>query len=227
MGVELGVAVSMNVQASTPIRPHYLLELASIALRDEDGELLASPPDWVQESLHATPFVVVRRGTSANGTIPVGVRGSSRERRFAAFISGDTTRRVVTPSDLMDEFQRVPPTGTTVNGAFESLAILAEQWRGMNLIWGPGGSAGFELATGAFGFSNYGDLDIVIYADEKVAIDELSALHLDLPAFDTKIDIQIETPHCGFSLAEYLRDYPREILLKTPYGPVLGTDPWR
>src|SRR5438046_337887 len=100
----------MNVLAPTVTKPHYLLELESISLRSTDGDLLESTPAWVQKSLLETPFVVVRRATSADGMIPVGVRGSGREQRFAAFISSDTVKRIITPYDLLDKYRQALST---------------------------------------------------------------------------------------------------------------------
>ncbi len=217
MAVKLGVGI---------LRPHYLLELNSLSLRSENGDLLVCPPDWVEHALHLTPFVVVRRAIAANEMIPVGVRGSSREQRLAAFVHGDCINRVVTPFDLLDQYRQSPPAISTASGAFRSLASLAERWRDTKHLWGPGGSVGFELATNVSSLSVCSDLDVVIYADVRVSIDELIKLGMDLPAIDTKLDIQIEAPHCGFLLSEYIRGYPREVLLKTPYGPVLSPDPW-
>jgi phosphoribosyl-dephospho-CoA transferase len=92
--------------------------------------------------------------------------------------------------------------------------------------WGPGGSIGFELATGSHVVKPESDLDIVIYAENRMMTDEakfLCACAMNLPA---TVDIRVETPVCGFSLREFASESPAAFLMRTPNGTILGTDPW-
>jgi phosphoribosyl-dephospho-CoA transferase len=94
------------------------------------------------------------------------------------------------------------------------------------LPWGPGGSIGFELATGCHVASPASDLDVVIDSQTRLTVDAARALleaAKDLPA---SADIRVETPVCGFSLVEYADRCPAPILLRVPSGAVLGIDPW-
>jgi serine/threonine protein kinase len=45
----------------------------------------------------------------------------------------------------------------------------------------------------------------------------------DLPV---TVDIRVETPACGFSLAEYVEPSAESMLLRTCAGPILSEDPW-
>jgi len=92
--------------------------------------------------------------------------------------------------------------------------------------WGPGGSIGFELATGSHVVKPESDLDIVIYAERRMTADEaksLCARAMDLPA---TVDIRMETPVLGFSLREFASQSPAAILLRAPSGVILGRNPW-
>jgi phosphoribosyl-dephospho-CoA transferase len=207
------------------LRPHFLLELNNISLHSMDCDHQLEIPDWVQESLRRAPFVVVRRGLAVDGMVPVGVRGASRDQRFATFISKDSIAQTITPVELMNSFRQAPPN-TDAHRALLTLAEIETEWHGMSLHWGPGGSVGFELATQMPTITATSDLDIVVYADERIAIEDLSAAYKALPCVDINIDIQIETSNCGFALKEYLKYYPDGILVKTPCAPVLCAHPW-
>jgi phosphoribosyl-dephospho-CoA transferase len=100
---------------------------------------------------------------------------------------------------------------------------LATAW---DLPWGPGGSVGFELATGRHAAKPESDLDTVLYSERRMTAEEAKSLchrAMDLPAV---VDIRVETPVCGFSLIEYARAESAPILLRTPSGHLLGDDPW-
>ena len=90
---------------------------------------------------------------------------------------------------------------------------------------GPGGSVGFELATGQHVVTPQSDLDVVIYAHRRMAVTGPGSprLRAGLPA---PVDIRVETPICGFSLTEYASRAPAPILLRTASGELLGADPW-
>jgi phosphoribosyl-dephospho-CoA transferase len=106
------------------------------------------------------------------------------------------------------------------------LRLLESRWIDFDLPWGPGGSVGFELATGSFVAKLESDLDIVIYAETSMIADEARSLcdsAMNLPAV---VDIHVETPICGFSLREYSSQSPAPILLRASCGIMLGSDPW-
>jgi phosphoribosyl-dephospho-CoA transferase len=200
------------------MRIHDLLEIDVQAFVEKN----AAVPDWVVESLTAAPFVVVRRACVARGSIPVGVRGGARSQRWAGTCAPGWIRSVVTPIELKS---RIIPTTLP---AFRSLTLLAasEAWSSFPQAWGPGGSVGFELATGHPTVSPQSDLDLVIYADDRLSVEEAQRLHVSTRNLPSAVDVRVETPVCGFSLTEYTTQAPSSILLRTPAGVMLGADPW-
>ncbi len=60
----------------------------------------AGAPAWVLESIAAGQPVVVRRSLTAPGQIAVGVRGRSREQRYATSMAIAAISRRVRPEDL-------------------------------------------------------------------------------------------------------------------------------
>ena len=92
--------------------------------------------------------------------------------------------------------------------------------------WGPGGSVGFELATGNLVANEQSDLDIVIYADKRMTVNHAKSLCAHTMELSAVVDIRVETLVAGFSLREYARTGLTGILLRTPDGHAFGNDPW-
>jgi phosphoribosyl-dephospho-CoA transferase len=202
------------------VRTHDLLEIDP----ERFLSLHASVPEWAAEVLQRVPFLVVRRGLVSGQAIPVGVRGTERNQRWAAECSPALVKSITTPPQLLK--RSVPMFRADSVPAFGSLLLLKDRWTDFDRPWGPGGSIGFELATGSRVAKPESDLDIVIYADEHITTDEaksLCALASGLPA---AVDIRVETRTCGFSLKEYASRGLAPILLRTPCGVKLASVSW-
>jgi phosphoribosyl-dephospho-CoA transferase len=181
-------------------------------------------PGWAQERLFAVPFVVVRRAVAAQQEIPIGVRGVQRNQRWSTSCDPKAVKRVLNPLRLLDRM--ILLRRTQVIPAFWALEELKERWGDLRHPWGPVGSIGFELATGISAATPESDLDIVIYADGRITVDEANAIcngTLDLPAV---VDIRVENLVCGFSLREFARQDSSGVLLRLKRGSALGKDPW-
>ena len=219
-----------------PARIHDLLEI------DAERFLQAHPsvPAWVAESLRQTPFVVVRRGPISDREILIGVRGARRNERWAGGCHPSLVKQVLTPQRLLRRAAAaamspaaVAPAVTpedlsraAANPALRTLSLLSERWTALDIVWGPGGSVAFELATGRHVVTPQSDLDVVIYAHERMAVSEARLLRASTQGLPAPIDIRVETPTCGFSLVEYASRAPAPILLRTASGALLGADPW-
>jgi phosphoribosyl-dephospho-CoA transferase len=208
-------------------RIHDLLEIDA----ERFLEAHSSAQGWVAESLRRAPFVVVRRGPSPAGEgIAIGVRGAQRNERWAGACRPDLVRRILTPPMLLSRLVTAsrPASATRADAipAMRTLALLAERWKDLDSPWGPGGSVGFELATGHPVAKSQSDLDVVIYAESRMTQDEARALCESAQGLPAAVDIRVETPICGFSLTEYATRAPAPILLRVVSGTVLGTDPW-
>lgn len=179
-------------------------------------------PSWVRQTLLECPWVVVRRARAASGLIAVGVRGSTRSERWAAFCEKSLATKIVRPEDLRDrtanDVRRTP--------ARRALQEMQKRWMDLTLPWGPAGSVGFELASGRTVTTEASDLDLVIQAPERIDLNEARSLLDRTLGLAAKIDVRVETPVCGFSLEEYVSSSSR-ILLRYPDDVRLGEDPWR
>jgi phosphoribosyl-dephospho-CoA transferase len=200
-------------------RVHDLLQLDADSLQ----RAFTNPPDWVRQVLVSCPWVVVRRAQAPTGHIAVGFRGSSRSERWGWFVGVELISRVVSPTELLATARssslslRTPP--------FKALQRLIEGWHDLELPWGPTGSVGFELATGRLTTTRVSDLDIAIRADVRISVEQARRLCERASGFETKIDIRVETPDCGFSLEEYARS-TSPILLRYPDRLEFSNDPW-
>ena len=111
--------------------------------------------------------------------------------------------------------------------AIDALPLAATLLRELapQLAWGPTGSVGLELASGAPWATYSSDLDLMLRADYPVAKSLAQALHRAFAVVAVRLDLLIETPLGGVSLADWaLHDGPW--LLRTNQGPRLVNDPW-
>jgi phosphoribosyl-dephospho-CoA transferase len=204
----------------TDVSPHDLLRFESV------DDLSLSPPAWVYASLERACWVVARRSFPCEGMAPVGVRGTSRDQRFAAFLSREAILERVTPEELVGRLawikngrrKEIPPIG--------ALDLVDRMMSEFGLQWGPSGSVGFEIATGLPTATMNSDLDLVIRAPNKLSHDLCRRLCNRLAdELPVRTDVLIETGAGAIALAEYVRgDLP--ILFRSCTGPRLVYRPW-
>jgi phosphoribosyl-dephospho-CoA transferase len=159
--------------------------------------------------------------------MPVGVRGLTRSQRFAAFVAvAEIADRLspedLTVSDYVSEQRR--KDAVPALAALDRVAglLMRAGWR-----WGPGGSVGFEIATGVPTATSSSDLDLILRQEPRLEPGEAGDLLAALAeaAAPARIDVMLETPCGGVSLAD-LAARPAELLVRTPDGPRLSVDPW-
>ena len=202
-------------------RAHDLLRVARLAPSEDE-------PEWVRDALACAPWLVVRRARAASGFVAAGVRGSVRAQRFGAWVNTEDIELSLSPEDLLTV---EPLKERLALPALAALAALREAASPLHdYVWGPTGSTGFELATGAPTLTASSDLDILIrlpYRIEREAIDALAhAFAQAASRAGTRIDAQLETPSGGVALAELAAHKPR-VLARASSGAQLVTDPWR
>jgi phosphoribosyl-dephospho-CoA transferase len=182
-------------------------------------------PPWVEHSLREAPLVVVRRAKSFAEIIPVGVRGSLRNQRFAAFLAPVSIRRRITPEQLSATRGRLSHARIEEIAGLKVLAVIEEQLASFSLAYGPTGSIGFELASGLPTATSASDLDLLIRAPERLPIQLAQELVSIFSGRRCRVDAQLETPRGAVSLTEYASGQ-RPLLLRQGGGPILVDDPW-
>jgi phosphoribosyl-dephospho-CoA transferase len=210
----------MKVSEISAPQVHDLLQIDAHALTADS----VSQPQWVTEALICCPWVVVRRGQAPAGKISVGVRGAARSERWAGCCSKTLIKEIVRPAELL--VPRWTSAHLRRTPALQALQKVIERWQGLSLPWGPTGSVGFELATGRPVTTEGSDLDLVVHTTDRLAAHHARSLWDSVTSLQVKVDVRVETPHCGFSLEEYARASTARILLRYPKGLRLGDDPW-
>jgi phosphoribosyl-dephospho-CoA transferase len=168
--------------------------------------------------------VVVRRETTVAGQVPVGLRGKARSQRSKGYVPRAAVQRCVSPEMLAGALPN-GCAGTDVVAVLSALLAIAPLLNATGLAWGPTGGVGFFLATGLPVLRPDSDLDLVVRAPQPLASAQAMALAGVQRQSACRIDIQIDTGHGAFALAEWARDGGR-VMLKTNDGPRLCTNPW-
>ncbi|CAH2939020.1 MAG: Malonate decarboxylase holo-[acyl-carrier-protein] synthase (EC [uncultured Paraburkholderia sp.] len=183
-----------------------------------DGE-----PAWVRDAFERAPYAVVRRALVAEGIVAIGVRGTERSQRYGTWAASTEVAEVVSPEALV---RSAPPTGRAALPAFAALAARSIL---NTMVWGPTGSAGFELATRTAAVTQSSDLDLLIRIPKQLSRDCAADLlnHLQALACETgiRIDAQLETPAGSVALAEWASGKTR-VMARHASGPRLLADPW-
>ena len=200
---------------------HALLRIA----RPEALEGVAALPAWAEAALRRAPWVVVRRARSRDGLIPVGVRGPDRAERLAAWLCPGAALECLRPPELAARSAWRGSARRAQVPALGALEAVAALMRRHELIWGPCGSVGFELASGIATAGPQSDLDLMVEAAApplRTAAAELQAALAQLPV---RADVLLEGPHGAVALEEYAAGRA-PLLLRTADGPRSAHDPW-
>jgi phosphoribosyl-dephospho-CoA transferase len=153
----------------------------------------------------------------------VGVRGSQRHELCAGFTEFSEVSETRRPDQLR---LLLAEDSRRALQAFQTLSYLQSHLAGLDMSWGPGGSVGYELASGIPAVRADSDLDFILFAPRKLEITEAQDLWRMISSAPGKVDALVETPFCGFSLEEFVTTSARKILLRTSEGRILGSNPW-
>lgn len=182
-------------------------------------QLPADAPAWVRQVLATGQPVVVRRALVADGQVAIGVRGASRDQRFATTLELSRVLRRVSPEQLVE---RLPSGGLP---AFKALALLKPFLDELGLAWGVTGSVGYQLASGVEAAHVESDLDLLLRTPQPLSRQLAGELQQLMDEAPCRIDMQLETPSGGIALREWAGGSAR-ILLKCATGARLIEDPW-
>jgi phosphoribosyl-dephospho-CoA transferase len=210
------------------LRTHTLVRICGPQALRTDSNL----PTWARESISRAPWVVIRRAQIKGELVPVGVRGESRQQRFAALLSSGDALELVTPQALASRrsWAIAAAADPARYGAIPALAVLTRVERimcehGLEGLWGPGGSVGFELASARATVTSSSDLDLVVDVDRPELIAKNTrSLWAALAALPVRLDVLLETSQGALVLSEYVRargSARQSFVLRTPTGPRL------
>lgn len=197
--------------------PHDLVRLSP----GHGAAIAADAPSWVRASLARAPWAVVRNCHAADGKLPVGIRGTTRDQRWAASAERSAIVAILPPESIRHEASwAVFPDLAAVRALRAITASLDRDWT----RWGPTGGVGFSLATGWVTVTQASDLDLLLRCPVRPARASLNALASLFARQEARVDCQVETPAGIAHLDDLCQDGPS--LVRTPAGPKLSTDPW-
>lgn len=194
-------------------RPHDLLWGMT------PSQLPADAPAWARQVLASGQPVVVRRALVAADQIAVGIRGASRDQRFATIMSLSRVLRCLSPEQLIAQL----PAGELP--AFRALTVLKPVFEDLQRPWGVTGSVAFQLATGVAVVRAESDLDLLLRMPTELSRHEARELQQLLDDSPCRVDLQLETPAGAIALREWAMGSSR-VLLKCATGARLIENPW-
>lgn len=203
------------------LRAHDLLRLDP-----HDLEIPDNAPAWAARELtRHRPWVVVRRAVAAPGMAAVGVRGAARRERWAFSVPLSCVRDRTAPEALVGE-RRLGTVGRTRRTlpAYAALEAAAGLLDGCGLVWGPGGSVGYELASGLPAVTENSDLDLILRCPGPMPRADAGRIVRDLGSLPARVDARLDTGTGSIVLAEWAGG--GRVLLRRPEGPILTEDPW-
>ncbi|WP_316848860.1 malonate decarboxylase holo-ACP synthase [Pedobacter agri] len=198
------------------LRPHTLIRF------DKVEDLISDLPfpEWLSDALSGSMIGVIRRAVARPGLLPLGIRGSKRGERFAAWLPLESVQSYIKPSALSNPDHWNAKYQHELPATVWSLNKISPILNKAGFDWGPTGSTGFELATGKSSIKPTSDLDLVIEMPEIFDLKEASLLLYRLESFsESRVDIQLETPTGAVSLKEYVTS--ATVLVKTAIGPLI------
>jgi phosphoribosyl-dephospho-CoA transferase len=184
-------------------------------------------PTWASAALQRAPWAVMRRAVPRADSWPIGVRGSVRAQRSAAWLPKCAVKECITPQMLAAvQAWRGHPGALTVPAiaVLDQVAVIINA-HGFTGRWGPCGSVGFELASGVPSTTSRSDLDLMLTADEPIARGDAARLHAELSELPVRIDLLLETPIGAVVLAEYV-ERTDMLMLRSEQGPRLVRNLW-
>ena len=187
------------------------------------GDFTDAP--WVDKAVKRAPFVVVRRALLINDMVPIGIRGENRSQRLAGTVLYSNIIEVVTPEQLVEGKLWRVNKHISETQMLKALEAVDSIFKSYNIVWGPTGSVGFELASGVETVTDTSDLDIIARTPNFLSINIAKDITKKLLTMPTKIDVQLETSKGSIALAEYARG-DGNVLLRTINGPRLVKKPW-
>jgi phosphoribosyl-dephospho-CoA transferase len=180
-------------------------------------------PAWAELRSPDNRWVVVCRANAPDGLVAVGIRGINRHQRWGGFADLADIKQRLRPSQLSSCMAR--PARLALP-ALAALSWLERQLSRSELDWGPAGSVGFELATGSQVITATSDLDLALFAPTRFSRAIARDLWSLMSAAPAKVDVRVETPHCGFSLEEFAREGTEQVLVRLPAILQFAADPW-
>ncbi|EMN4127986.1 MULTISPECIES: malonate decarboxylase holo-ACP synthase [Providencia] len=199
------------------VNPHDFVWISS--LDDLPKELL---PEWVISQWNKQLPLVVRREATAQEKLSVGIRGIKPGQRFITQIDKSAITHIMNVESLVANSRELQRSMFIALPPVQVLLLLSQHnwpW-----AWAVTGSCAYTLVTDIQSMLADCDLDVLIRCPTRHKKEDFAEFAIKANTPLCRIDIHIETPKGGFSLAEWFKN--EQVTLHTPRGAVITADPW-
>ncbi|EKT55987.1 malonate decarboxylase holo-ACP synthase [Providencia sneebia] len=199
------------------VNPHDFVWVNSL-----DDLPIASLPEWVSSQWNSQLPLVVRRESAADGKLVVGIRGIKPSQRVVTEIDKSAITHVMNVESLVSNSRELQRSMFIALPPVQILLLLSQHkwpWK-----WAVTGSCAYTLVTDIQSMLADCDLDVLIRCPTRQKKEDFAEFAIKANTPLCRIDIHVETPKGGFSLAEWFNN--DQVTLHTPDGDVMTADPW-
>lgn len=199
------------------VNPHDFVWVNSL-----DDLPIESLPEWVSSQWNSQLPLVVRRESAAAGKLIVGIRGIKSSQRVVTEIDKSAITHVMNVESLVSNSRELQRSMFIALPPVQILLLLSQHewpWK-----WAVTGSCAYTLVTDIQSMLADCDLDVLIRCETRQKKEDFAEFAIKANTPLCRIDIHVETPKGGFSLAEWFKN--DQVTLHTPTGDVMTADPW-
>lgn len=199
------------------VNPHDFVWINSL-----DDLPVESLPEWVISQWNIQLPLVVRREATAENKLSVCIRGIKPVQRFVTQIDKSAITHIMNVESLVANSRELQRSMFIALPPVQVLLLLSQHnwpW-----TWGVTGSCAYTLATDIQSMLSGCDLDVLIRCPTRHEKEDFADFAIKANTPLCHIDIHVETPKGGFSLAEWFKN--EQVTLHTPQGDVVTADPW-
>ena len=179
-------------------------------------------PEWVKTQWNSKLPLIVYREKADNNQLTVAIRGIKPHQRVTTQISKSAITHIMNVESLVSNSIELQRSMFIALPPIQVLLLISQHnwpWK-----WGVTGSCAYTLATDIQSMLADCDLDVVIRCPTRQQKEDFAQFAIKANTPYCPIDIHVETPKGGFSLAEWFKN--DQVALHTPTGDVMTADPW-
>ena len=199
------------------VNPHDFVWISSL-----DDLPVESLPEWVISQWNNQLPLVVRREATDENKLSVGIRGIKPGQRVITQIDKSAITHIMNVESLVSNSRELQRSMFIALPPVQVLLLLSQHnwpWK-----WAVTGSCAYTLVTDIQSMLADCDLDVLIRCPTRHKKEDFAEFAIKANTPLCRIDIHVETPKGGFSLAEWFKN--EKVTLHTPNGDVMTADPW-
>lgn len=183
---------------------------------------LESLPSWVSSQWSNRLPLTVYRERASDNKLTVAIRGIKPSQRVVTEIDKSAITHIMNVESLVSNSIELQRSMFIALPPMQVLLLISQHnwpWE-----WAVTGSCAYTLATDVQSMLSNCDLDVVIKCPTRHEKEDFAEFAIKANTPYCPIDIYVETPKGGFSLAEWFKN--EVVTLHTATGDVITADPW-